>query len=129
MQALANERVRKESPRITRIHNFIFLLENIDSPNVYKRIQIRLVYVKGLMTTTLSRAGIDRRSIHIGYIKDQEVGGMEVKHTILIVDDERGSRESLKMILTPHYRIKDGGRGSAGPTNHPKKKIHVVRLI
>jgi len=36
----------------------------------------------------------------------------EPQHTILIVDDERGPRESLRMILTPHHRVLQSASGS-----------------
>jgi putative two-component system response regulator len=34
------------------------------------------------------------------------------QHTILIVDDERGPRESLRMILTPHHRVLQSESGA-----------------
>ncbi|WDT82990.1 MAG: hypothetical protein MPW14_26015 (plasmid) [Candidatus Manganitrophus sp.] len=36
---------------------------------------------------------------------------MEDKPTILIVDDESGSREALKMILHPHYHVEEADGG------------------
>jgi putative two-component system response regulator len=36
----------------------------------------------------------------------------EPQHTILIVDDERGPRESLRMILTPHHRVLQSESGA-----------------
>jgi response regulator RpfG family c-di-GMP phosphodiesterase len=36
----------------------------------------------------------------------------EPQHTILIVDDERGPRESLRMILSPHHRVLQSESGA-----------------
>ena len=36
----------------------------------------------------------------------------EAKATILIVDDERGPRDSLRMILSPTYRVLQASSGA-----------------
>ncbi|MDC4228280.1 MAG: response regulator (plasmid) [Candidatus Manganitrophus sp.] len=53
---------------------------------------------------------------------------MEDKPTILIVDDESGSREALKMILHPHYHVEEAEGGLQALQIIRKKKIDVVTL-
>lgn len=53
---------------------------------------------------------------------------MEADHTILIVDDESGPRESLKMILKPFYNIETAGDGLQALEIIQKKQIDLVTL-
>jgi DNA-binding NtrC family response regulator len=56
-------------------------------------------------------------------------GGKMVKEGgILIVDDEVGPRESLKMILKPHYDIHTASNGQEALDLLGKEKIDVVTL-
>jgi response regulator RpfG family c-di-GMP phosphodiesterase len=48
--------------------------------------------------------------------------------TVLIVDDERGPRESLRMILEPGYRVLQCGRGSEALELLRRQRIDVVTL-
>lgn len=53
---------------------------------------------------------------------------MDFKKTILIVDDESGPRESLKMILKPFYNIEIAENGLRALEIIQKKKIDLVTL-
>lgn len=53
---------------------------------------------------------------------------MKAKHTILIVDDESGPRESLKMILKPFYEIEIAEDGPQALEIIQKKQIDLVTL-
>jgi len=53
---------------------------------------------------------------------------MEPKGTILIVDDELGPRESLRMILKPHFTIFVAADGKEALSILRKEKIDVVTL-
>jgi len=53
---------------------------------------------------------------------------MEPKGTILIVDDELGPRESLRMILKPHYDLHTAADGKEALNVLRKEKIDVVTL-
>jgi DNA-binding response OmpR family regulator len=53
---------------------------------------------------------------------------MEPKGTILIVDDELGPRESLRMILKPHYNVHTAADGKEALNVLRKEKIDVVTL-
>jgi DNA-binding NtrC family response regulator len=53
---------------------------------------------------------------------------MEPKGTILIVDDELGPRESLRMILKPHYDVHPAADGKEALNILRKEKIDVVTL-
>jgi DNA-binding response OmpR family regulator len=53
---------------------------------------------------------------------------MEPKGTILIVDDEFGPRESLRMILNPHFSIFTAADGKEALAILRKEKIDVVTL-
>lgn len=53
---------------------------------------------------------------------------MEANHTILIVDDEGGPRESLKMILKPFYKIETAENGPQALEIIRKKQIDLVTL-
>lgn len=53
---------------------------------------------------------------------------MEAKHTILIVDDESGPRESLKLILKPFYNIETAENGLQALETIQKRKIDLVTL-
>jgi DNA-binding NtrC family response regulator len=53
---------------------------------------------------------------------------MESKNTILIVDDESGPRESLKMILKPFYNIETAEDGPRALEIIQKKRIDLVTL-
>jgi putative two-component system response regulator len=53
---------------------------------------------------------------------------MEPKGTILIVDDEVGPRESLRMILKPHFAIFVAADGKEALSILRKEKIDVVTL-
>lgn len=53
---------------------------------------------------------------------------METQNTILIVDDESGPRESLKLILKPFYNIEIAEDGRQALEIIQKKKIDLVTL-
>jgi DNA-binding NtrC family response regulator len=53
---------------------------------------------------------------------------MDPKGTILIVDDELGPRESLRMILKPHYNVHPAADGKEALNVLQKEKIDVVTL-
>lgn len=53
---------------------------------------------------------------------------METQNTILIVDDESGPRESLKLILKPFYNIEIAEDGPQALEIIQKKKIDLVTL-
>ncbi|MDC4223819.1 MAG: response regulator [Candidatus Manganitrophus sp.] len=53
---------------------------------------------------------------------------METPNTILIVDDESGPRESLKLILKPFYNIEIAENGPQALEIIQKKKIDLVTL-
>jgi len=53
---------------------------------------------------------------------------METNPTILIVDDESGPRESLKMILKPFYNIETAEDGPQALGIIQKKQIDLVTL-
>lgn len=53
---------------------------------------------------------------------------METQYTILIVDDESGPRESLKLILKPFYNIETAEDGPQALEIIQKKKIDLVTL-
>jgi hypothetical protein len=53
---------------------------------------------------------------------------MESKGTILIVDDELGPRESLRMILNPHFSIFTAADGKEALAILRKEKIDVITL-
>lgn len=55
-------------------------------------------------------------------------GEMESKGTILIVDDEVGPRESLKMILSPAYHLVDARDGFEALKVIRERKIDLVTL-
>lgn len=52
----------------------------------------------------------------------------EAKGAILIVDDEMGPRESLRMILKPHYDVYTAADGKEGLNILRQTKIDVVTL-
>lgn len=52
----------------------------------------------------------------------------ETKGAILIVDDEMGPRESLRMILKPHYDVYTAADGKEGLNILRQTKIDVVTL-
>ena len=52
----------------------------------------------------------------------------ESKGTILIVDDEMGPRESLRMILKPHYEVYTAADGKEALNILKQTKIDVVTL-
>lgn len=60
-------------------------------------------------------------------IKQME-GGMVSKRTILIVDDEIGPRESLKMILKPFYNVETAEDGIKALEIIQQKEIDLVTL-
>lgn len=53
---------------------------------------------------------------------------MEAQNTILIVDDESGPRESLKMILKPFYDIETAEDGPRALEIIQKKQVDLVTL-
>jgi DNA-binding NtrC family response regulator len=53
---------------------------------------------------------------------------MRSKSSILIVDDELGVRESLRMILTPYYDIYMAPDGEAALNIMREWKIHLITL-
>ncbi len=53
---------------------------------------------------------------------------MTSKWSILIVDDELGVRESLKMILKPHYEIHSASNGEEALRILGERKFHLITL-
>lgn len=53
---------------------------------------------------------------------------MNTKSTVLIVDDESGPRESLKMLLKPHYRVEEADGGLRAMQIIKKRKVDLVTL-
>jgi DNA-binding NtrC family response regulator len=53
---------------------------------------------------------------------------MRSKQSILIVDDELGVRESLRMILKPYYEIYTAPDGEAALNIFRERKIHLITL-
>jgi DNA-binding NtrC family response regulator len=53
---------------------------------------------------------------------------MRAKQSILIVDDELGVRESLRMILKPYYEIYTAPDGEAALNIIRERKIHLITL-
>ena len=53
---------------------------------------------------------------------------MAYKRSILIVDDELGVRESLKMILKPNYQVHTATEGREALQFIQKNKIDLVAL-
>jgi DNA-binding NtrC family response regulator len=53
---------------------------------------------------------------------------MRSKQSILIVDDELGVRESLRMILKPYYEIYTAPNGEAALNIIRERKIHLITL-
>lgn len=53
---------------------------------------------------------------------------MNAKSTVLIVDDESGPRESLKMLLKPHYRVEEADGGLRAMQIIKKRKVDLVTL-
>jgi|GEM_PF-2553451 len=53
---------------------------------------------------------------------------MKTQNTVLIVDDESGPRESLKMLLKPHYRVEEADGGLRAMQIIRKRKVDLVTL-
>lgn len=53
---------------------------------------------------------------------------MNSKGTVLIVDDESGPRESLKMVLQPRYQVEEAHNGFQALEIIRKQKIDLVTL-
>lgn len=53
---------------------------------------------------------------------------MAQQGSILVVDDEVGPRESLRMILQPHYEVKTASNGQEALQLLQKKKIDLITL-
>ena len=53
---------------------------------------------------------------------------MRSKWSILIVDDELGVRESLRMLLKPYYEIYTAPDGEAALNIIKERKIHLITL-
>lgn len=53
---------------------------------------------------------------------------MNSKGTVLIIDDETGPRESLKMLLRPHYRVEEADGGLRAMQIIRKRKVDLVTL-
>lgn len=53
---------------------------------------------------------------------------MNTKSTVLIVDDESGPREPLKMLLRPHYRVEVADGGLRAMQIIRKRKVDLVTL-
>lgn len=51
-----------------------------------------------------------------------------VRPTVLIVDDESGPREALKMILSPFYRVEEAEGGLQALQVVRKQRVDLVRL-
>jgi DNA-binding response OmpR family regulator len=49
-------------------------------------------------------------------------------HTVLVVDDEAGIRESLRLILEPHYRVLTADTGEAALGILERERISVMTL-
>jgi DNA-binding NtrC family response regulator len=50
------------------------------------------------------------------------------KHTVLVVDDEAGTRESLRLILEPHYRVLTADSGEAALGILERERVSVMTL-
>jgi DNA-binding NtrC family response regulator len=63
-------------------------------------------------------------------MQDSESQGAEMrsKWSILIVDDELGVRESLRMLLKPHYEIHTAPGGKEALDILKERKIHLITL-
>jgi CheY-like chemotaxis protein len=53
---------------------------------------------------------------------------MPVKRCILIVDDEIGPRESIRMILKPSYEVQTAASGQEALDHLKKKKFDLITL-
>lgn len=53
---------------------------------------------------------------------------MNTKGTVLIVDDETGPRESLKILLKPHYKVEEADGGLRAMQIIRKRKVDLVTL-
>jgi len=58
----------------------------------------------------------------------QNTGSSRRTHTVLVVDDEAGSRESLRLILEPHYRVLTADAGEAALGILERERISVMTL-
>lgn len=52
----------------------------------------------------------------------------ETRPTVLVVDDERGSRESLRMILSPHHEVLQAGSGAEALETLRTGKVELMTL-
>jgi response regulator RpfG family c-di-GMP phosphodiesterase len=52
----------------------------------------------------------------------------ETQPTVLVVDDERGSRESLRMILTPHHKVLQAGSGAEALEALRTQRVELMTL-
>src|SRR5262245_29576681 len=52
----------------------------------------------------------------------------ETQPTVLVVDDERGSRESLRMILTPHHNVLQAGSGAEALEALRTQRVELMTL-
>jgi response regulator RpfG family c-di-GMP phosphodiesterase len=52
----------------------------------------------------------------------------ETQPTVLVVDDERGSRESLRMILTPHHNVLQAGSGAEALDALRTQRVELMTL-
>jgi len=52
----------------------------------------------------------------------------ETQPTVLVVDDERGSRESLRMILSPHHNVLQAGSGAEALEALRTSKVELMTL-
>lgn len=54
--------------------------------------------------------------------------GRHSKPTVLVVDDERGAREALRLILEPHYRVLTAEEGAAALEILKREAVSVMTL-
>jgi len=52
----------------------------------------------------------------------------QAPETILIVDDERGPRESLRMILSPNYRVVQAGSGAEALECIRRERVDLITI-
>ena len=75
-----------------------------------------------------SRSRLARRLRH-QVVKHEPGEPMGATHpTVLVVDDERGSRESLRMILAPHHNVIQAGSGAEALEALRTSKVELMTL-
>lgn len=82
---------------------------------------------KRLRQHELKLAGkIEQKELMMGNAKEEQIG--QRKKTILVVDDETGPRESLKMILKPYYNVITAERVEIAWEEYQKAKPDLVTV-